>query len=417
MNTNNKTFCVLPFKNLTTNNDGRVKLCCNVQTEHYVKNNRGGYANIHKDPLKDFWNSPALRRIRQDTAEGKPVEDCRYCYDMESRGCKSSRQWANEKLLDLKTKRIIRRSLQNKGFVETLPDSLELRISNTCNLRCHSCWSLSSSAISKERERWLEDPLLPEYFRKVFLHEKEITRFSVIQDMPQKSFFEESFDKISPNLKRLYLSGGEPSMIKPYLKILNRLTDIGNTHLSLSLTINLTHLPPRFLSLLKKFSRLEVSCSIDGYGKANDYIRYPSRWPVISKNLKILKENLPSANIVIYSVHSIYNSFSLIDLAGWLESEFASPPPLCLTWLRHPEQLRPENLPESLKKKALDKQRAFISGRSFKNPLTRSNIENLPRVLNTKADPLLFQKFLSWTRFSDKKRKLKLNDCIPELSF
>lgn len=414
--TENSTFCVLPWKNITTNNNGKIKLCCNVQTEDYIKNESGAEGNIHRDSIKSLWNSPYIRKIRQDMVNNRPVPDCQYCYDMEKQGSKSSRQWANERYLNREVKRSIRLSLQNHGLVEKLPDSLELRLGNYCNLKCHSCWSLSSSQLSSEREQWLKDRDIPDWLKKNWLFEKDRTDFPTIRSLPEESLFMENFSKVASVLKRLYFSGGEPTLIKPYEEILQYLIQRGNTGLELSLTINLTKVSQKFLSLLKKFSNLEVSCSIDGYGKTNDYIRYPSRWDVISRNFKLLKEALPRANIVIYSVYSVYNSSSLMDLCEWAEG-FSSPSPLCLSWLRHPEYLRVENLPQSLKDNVLKKWDLFMKKHRFKNRLTKSNMESLPFYLKRESvdREKLFSQFLSYTEFADRKRKIRLKDYIPEL--
>ena len=401
---------------MTTNNNGKVKLCCNVQTEDYIKNKKGQVGNIHKDSLESLWNSPHIREIRLHMMNNQAVPDCQYCYDMEQQGGKSSRQWANERYFNEKIKHSVKFSLQNQGEVRELPDSLELRLSNYCNLKCHSCWSLSSSPLSLERQKWLKDQDIPDWLKKNWLFEKEKTNFPTIKILPEESVFMAGFKKLAPNLKRLYLSGGEPTLIKAYEDVLQYLIQIGNRNLELSLTINLTNVSHNFLSLLKKFSNVEVSCSIDGYGKANDYIRYPSRWAVISKNFKLLKKNLPKANVVIYSVYSVYNSFSLMDLCEWAE-KFTSPPSVCLSWLRHPEYLRVENLPIHLKRNVLKKWSLFMKDRQFKNPLTRSNMENLPCYLEAKSErgKELFKKFLSYTKFSDRKRNVNLKDYIPEL--
>ena len=411
-----QTFCVLPWKNITTNNNGKIKLCCNVQTENYIKNEQDEEGSIHGDAIENFWNSSHIRKIRKNIMNDQPISDCQYCYDMEKQGSKSSRQWANERYLNREIKKTVKFSLESDGRVNNLPDSLELRLSNYCNLKCHSCWSLSSSQLSSERQLWLKDKHLPDWLRKNWLYEKDKTNFPTIRDLPKKSLFMENFRKTAPDLKRLYFSGGEPTLIKAYELILEELIQIGNVNLELSLTINLTKVSQKFLFLLQQFSNVEVSCSIDGYGRANDYIRYPSRWNITSKNFKLLKKNLPKANIVIYSVYSVYNSFSIMDLCDWVE-EFASPSAICISWLRHPEYLRVENLPKKIKQDILKKWSLFIKSRRFKNPLTLVNMKNLPCYLEKEPDDgeELFNRFLSYTKFADKKRNIVLKEYIPEL--
>ena len=51
---------------------------------------------------------------------------------------------------------------------------------------------------------------------------------------------------------------------------------------------NGTELNEKLFVLGLKFKEVTFNFSIDAYGDKNDYIRYPSEWNTIAKNLKTL---------------------------------------------------------------------------------------------------------------------------------
>ena len=50
-------------------------------------------------------------------------------------------------------------------------------------------------------------------------------------------------------------------------------------------------LPDKLFKLWEHFKEVRFNFSIDAYGERNNYIRYPSKWEEVAKNLKKLDEN------------------------------------------------------------------------------------------------------------------------------
>ena len=48
--------------------------------------------------------------------------------------------------------------------------------------------------------------------------------------------------------------------------------------------------------LLKEFERVTYKCSLEMWGDRNDYIRYPSKWPEVHKNIKLIS-TLPNVSL------------------------------------------------------------------------------------------------------------------------
>lgn len=54
------TFCALPWLNLHTHSDGRMKLCCHVYDSHYVE--KSDHAQNLLYSLKEPYHGPTLER-------------------------------------------------------------------------------------------------------------------------------------------------------------------------------------------------------------------------------------------------------------------------------------------------------------------------------------------------------------------
>jgi sulfatase maturation enzyme AslB (radical SAM superfamily) len=58
--------------------------------------------------------------------------------------------------------------------------------------------------------------------------------------------------------------------------------------------------------------------SIDGIGKVNDYIRYPSQWSKIEKNLKMLDQAEGNYKLWWASTIQVYNMVHLPEMMDWI---------------------------------------------------------------------------------------------------
>ena len=87
-------------------------------------------------------------------------------------------------------------------------------------------------------------------------------------------------------------------MIPEHYNILQFMVDEGYAKdCCLRYNSNGTELNEKLFVLWSKFKEVTFNFSIDAYGDKNDYIRYPSEWNTIAKNLKTLDGS--GNNIVI----------------------------------------------------------------------------------------------------------------------
>ena len=110
---------------------------------------------------------------------------------------------------------------------------------------------------------------------------------------------EEEFWRTIKKTKRIQLIGGETWLIKQYVQILERCVEEGwapNKKLFV-FSNNFGHPNMEYIrDLLAQFEKVHYKCSMELFGPKNDYIRYPSKWEEVEKNIRMMHA-LPNTNI------------------------------------------------------------------------------------------------------------------------
>ena len=300
----NNTFCVYPWINLHTNTDGRCKLCCHIYSEDYININ-GKAAVLGKDNWEEIWNGEHMQEVRNRMIAGSPLKECNRCYEHEQKGLESSRQWANKTY-----------AMPSSTDVYN-PTHLELRLGNHCNLKCNSCWSVSSDTIYKERKKIMANEQVPDWLANQWNHEiRSVENFD--WQWFETDEFRRFVDSVAPTLKRLYLTGGEPTLIDANLYIINKLVEVGNKDCYVSWTTNMTTWPLEFYNKLEFFNESEIQMSIDGYGIRNSYIRYPTDWKKVEQNFSLAQQLPANVHLKIYFVYLELISLLIFSVFVWL---------------------------------------------------------------------------------------------------
>jgi MoaA/NifB/PqqE/SkfB family radical SAM enzyme len=371
--------------NLNNNTDGSMKICCAQNENLHLKKDDGSTFNVATDNIDEVWNSKHMRDIRKKLLNGEQIQECNVCWNVEnlektyggheaptSTRLDSIKSYMEEDGIYSHMKEVIENNIKmmdDDGFIKDTLNSLELRLGNHCNLKCTMCWGYSSSRINAERldivkkygskmPVWLYDMWYPA--------EYNISKINMMwHENPQ---FLDNFKKVAPTLKRLYVTGGEPSIIKANDDMINHLIEIGNKECHVSFTTNLTTWNINLYEKLSFFDKSEVQVSIDGYKESQEYIRYGSAWEDIETNFKRLVELPDKVRIQIYNVFQIYNMFETYKLMKWLDS---------LSLKRHvsfwpilidqPLHLRSNIIPWSLRDKAMELYREFYDYSTYDN--------------------------------------------------
>lgn len=320
--TSSNTFCVLPWIHFATRPNGDMRLCCSANasgankdhTIGLVKQENGTPANFGRDTPMSAWNNEYMRSVRTSMMESKIPKSCTKCFDEESKGIVSKRIWETYTWMQdgLDIEELIEQTAQDGAVPEQLV-YLDLRLGHTCNLKCIMCSPHDSS-------RWVSD------HKKVF-HLFEHKELKSQLDWDEKTFnnkwyehptfWEEMFKQI-PNLKQVYFAGGEPLMIREHKWFLEEIIRQGYADkILIRYNTNGLLLDNEIIDLWCKFKKVKVGFSIDAVGDRNWYIRYPSEWSTIEKNLHILDNTPDNIHVSIATAIQILNIKHLADFARW----------------------------------------------------------------------------------------------------
>ena len=292
------TFCVLPWLNITVDPNGDIKPCC-VSTD-FIKKIDGTHFNLGNDSIEDIYNSPDFLSIRQQMLDGDKVAGCSQCYQHEKLGGDSQRILFNE-------------GWKNQKFTNVIADTkiqyFDLRFGNLCNLSCRSCNPRNSSKFAKELDE----------LRDTKIHKFHDNYTLSVEEWYDNKMFDQNMESKFSNITRLYLTGGEPTVIKKNIEMLEKLESLGySNNITLVINSNMTNLNNIFYRLLSKFKQVVFFASIDGIGDIQEYLRYPSNWNQIDKNIQMV---LTQTNMIIRPtpVIQITNLNKVVDLFEYFD--------------------------------------------------------------------------------------------------
>jgi len=397
MNTSeNKSYCILPWMNISVDPDGYVKPCC-------VSTQRMSY-NLGHNTLAEIVNSPEMIQLRQDMIDGVLVPGCNECYQQEKYGGRSLRQ------IHTDTWQIIP-SVKSKLDNPTTEISIgveyfDLRFGNMCNLQCRSCSPDNSSQLAKE-------------FKQLNI---PISVKDNINDWYQTDTFIENIKSQLDNIRVLYITGGEPTIIEKNFEILEYLISEGKSqNIILQLNTNLTNIKPRFLDLLSKFKYVILFVSIDGIGPVQEYLRYPSKWVQIDKNLRSLLD-LKSDNMIIKPTPVIQNVnlSTIVDLFEYFEKfnrisgkRLIEIAPIVLNNPKHSDIVY---LPLEYKQQCWDKIQDWLTTATYQTSELHDIMRQVEQKCNTDVSYVTeLEEFKRQTDIFDTHRNMSLQDVNPEL--
>ena len=333
---NEKTYCPYAWQHQMIDSDGSYRLCCIADNK--IKDADGKLFNVRTNSLEEVWNSEYMQNIRGDMLTGKKISDCRRCYKDEEVNAYSLRQNALSEL-KMGVNNHVQKITTDDIIMPTAPSYYDFRFGNLCNLKCIMCGPHYSTEHQAEFEKFYDDIVkFPPVERT-----NELCVVGINPDTDSGNEWLESlpahggnkiydwaesidiFNKIIDTVNRettdtIYLTGGEPTIVRGNYKMLKALVDSGHSkHITIIINTNCTNLNPSFYKLLYQFYSVLLNVSIDGTGDTIEYIRYPSKWKQIDKNLnKIINDvnelKLTRFKVSFASVVQMLNAFNLEEL-------------------------------------------------------------------------------------------------------
>lgn len=428
-------FCYLAMQGYSTHGHGRTRPCCfsRMGTNTYMPGVKINdiyewqhHGNSNANNITEFINDPEVMKLRKQLMDNQVPEGCRSCFELEDQGIRSFRQTWNDIYEDHIDTTL--ENLTDDGFVDPKAVSyLDITLGNVCNLKCRSCNPWAS-------HRWIEEgPTVPhtDWDKTAY----QIAKLSSDDPWFVRAFAEGFFDPVLPNVKVINFIGGEPLVVNEHYDWLEHIVEQGwSQNIELHYNTNATTIPDRLLDIWDKFRGVVLSLSIDAVGDLAYYVRYPSKWRVVEKNVRKLAEFSKTRTGVIVHTHvtlSMLNLHDLPNLLQWCKEQYDSwyyewewgnhGYQNCLPHFNivdHPHWLHIRNLPQEQK----DEMNQMLEQQynKFKNAnlpeweqWAVDNIKNLKNVLNQPANENDWKIFIDNTIASDKFRNVNIKDYIP----
>ena len=407
-----KYFCSHLFTALSFDQRGQVRVCCN---NYETPKDENGFPILVTD--EDFsmvksLNSDVHTRIRKNILADKQDPGCIRCWQTEDNGAESYRTIWNNSLATGFAEEMMIESMDSDGYIgDPYVTFLDFTMGNKCNLICRMCNIDNSNLWEKESKLLYKDKFkVPE------------TNISVDERFLSDEFFEKNF----MHLKKVNFLGGEPLIIKEHTDFLKQCIkhDIAK-NMILFYTTNLTVLKDELFDLWSQFKHVYLGVSIDGYGEVDDYIRYPSKWEKLEKNIEKVSEWKKELNMDL-QIHATFQALNILNydkLLEWVYSlgdlGFWKIP--FSNWVTYPNWYDCRVLSKDLKDVAIERINKFIDskkdiewdiGEEQWLGILKSNLVTLKEELD---DDEAILKFRVYTKKLDRSRKQHIVNYIPEL--
>jgi len=317
------SFCVYPWVSLMVNTSGTLNYCC-IAKPGILRDEKKRQLTLSNSTLQEGWNSPRMRELREMMVKGDIVEECEHCFLQEKIGKKSFREmhndeWTRKLGADEIHRRVLEASENDWGMTSD-PVYLDLRLSNLCNLKCRMCSPHNSSQIAKEHKKLFDNnDDYTDVWKKTWGDNLNwFTDKGYVKQFYTDNLWKDARAWI-PGLRKIYITGGEPTLIKHNTEFLGEIIERGYAdQIEIFLNTNCTNINETFLNIIKQFSNVVINASLDGIGETNEYIRYPSNWNDLEKNYLDMLD-LPNVwsnatpVLQIYNLHSIHEVFYYAD--------------------------------------------------------------------------------------------------------
>lgn len=345
------SFCILPWIHSFVNSNGNYQVCCTSEEHHLaITDEDGKNFNIKNRPSQEeVMNSKFMKDIRKDMLEGRWNKVCTRCLISELSDGVSRREIENKDYADIIEE--AKASTASDGTIsEVKYRSIDYRLGNLCNLQCRMCGPHSSSAWLKDWNIVKPDDEKMDERRRIELEN---------YDWIEKDYLFEEFQEKLKYCDHLHFAGGEPLITPQMSRMLKYCIDNDYAqNIELTYNTNLTKLPENVLELWKHFKAVKLLCSVDGFGKVNEYVRHPTKWDVIDRNLTYLDQNAEKYHIeeiLLSTTVQIYNILDLPNLYEYLKKFKVVIPAMNLVNLHIPNYLQSSVLPAHAKKVATER--------------------------------------------------------------
>jgi sulfatase maturation enzyme AslB (radical SAM superfamily) len=316
------SICPIPWVSIGIQQNGDYRICCQAIYHPYSKlTDESGTLSVKNSTISEARNHQVYKNVRAEMLTGKKPNMCKLCYKEEELSLNSKRKFMLRKY-DISQ---YAQQTTSDGSIDVAQFPLryiDIRFGNLCNLKCRYCGPTDSSLWYEDFVEYANKQTVNFYGNKQYKLSKVNNKWT-IDSLDFEWYEDEQFwtaiETLIPHIDRYYFTGGEPTINKTHFKLLQMIIDKGYSNkVTLEYNSNMVAIPEKLYQLWYKFFRVEIGCSIDGYREYANYLRYPSNWDELEKNLDRL--GMDNKNIVggISTTVNIYNVLNFLDLTKWL---------------------------------------------------------------------------------------------------
>ena len=416
-------FCPAPFSLIYTNTDGQLLPCSWAQSaDKWDKPLGPNMANVSAKNY--FVRDLVLNDLRYEMltpgSDLEMVEQvCSSCRKQEKNYGRSRRQaslkiisnnydlWPRIEMVVQRFKLALMRldKREDALFSERLFEVQVKAFGNKCNLDCYMCIPFDSSVRTETMHgEHMED-------QKVF-SEGYMQKIGTVSSDRVDEIIEQIV-ALAPYIYNLKLIGGEPLVMKPFYKLLEKIVETGESqHMYCKYQTNMSVIEfdrVKISKFIPDFERFEFTVSLDAYGKANDYIRRRSNWDEIVNNVRHVNE-YPNVFVNINGAISFLSVLRFHELIAWFKDNQDLFDQINWSNIRGPEKLCANMLPEKIKQELIPKYEGFpdIQQLLREEPIQRDGKDL--NINDTFEYCLMMDK-----RYKGTKWEMNLFDVFPEL--
>lgn len=311
-------FCPLPFIAIERKSDGWFTPCC--------LNTKFVHANL--STIEQYQNSAELRDLQISFNQNLKDQSCSACWKLEEQGIISQRLLTLSEIINCSSGKI---------------QKVKIYTGSECNISCMYCFPNVSSTF---RNLWKNT-------NKLSIPINHGKKTVLTYDIEMDNYIRNNLDQI----KYITALGGEPMMSKKFINLIDYLIQTqAAAAIEMYIVTNGTVISRETIKKLSKFKKIALSVSIDAVGLANDYIRWPSKFQDIEKNLGLIKATVRCNIIPTISALNIARLPELYEYCDKKNISVGAP-----NVIQHWTELFPENIPDKLKKSVDKKFLEFIN--------------------------------------------------------
>ena len=311
-----KHFCTAPWNLLYVSVDGSIQSC----TRGKILGNAGDGS------ITETLKNEKYQNLRQDILADKITDNCKKCLQREN--ISSAGKYTG--LRNHYNKLGVHSTVDYSDAKQFKLSALDLHWSSLCDLKCVTCWAFQSSSIAREENKPVNHTP-PEVANRIIDY--------VVQNQTE--------------LKEIYMSGGEPTLIKYNLKLLKQIEKRPDLLLRVNSNMQWKQ-DNQVLREVLKFPNVLFTCSIDGMGDKFNYIRRGGNWERTIENIKFL-QSFSNVDLRANTVFFVLTAQELPDIIDYFMEEIGSIDHTVNQVGMGQFHLRCRNLPSPIKEQVRDK--------------------------------------------------------------